>query len=439
MRFLLFIAMLIIVLLILNKISKATKRAVAVIILPWIAYALTIFLFQVKFRTNSLEALTALAILISSSACFFVLGYKFKFFTQGTNHNLIKEFPANPQKNHQRLLYILLSLGFIGGIYSTIEQFQRLPSIDAILTFDLYAIRTNNNTNSELENRGILSLVSRLLLSLCFIAFCITKKDILTVKQLFLAYGCITIVFIFALLTAGRLFILYYIVGFFIFKYINREKILKWQLFSIALTITAMVAMFFYRAPTDAADVRLFYMNLLRIESADFILTLGNTSHAFEDALTITALYFVHSFGILGDFYQFSSFSAYAFGGYTFNLLYRMLNDIFSINLAVIQDYWLDPSVGLYATFARDALADFGLAGSMISTACFSFISGFSFLRRNSNWIYRTLAYWGFIHFFIAPMLSVLSSGLINIMYLILIVLLMALAFLKGVTRVVRP
>lgn len=418
-----------------SRISKEAQKPIKIIALPWILYTCIILLFGIDFEVSNLETIALLSIVIWLSSCFFLVGHSYG---RKAKNALYKNTPTEPFTKRSRLQFlIILIFGLLGGIYFITERIQNLSDIDSLLFLDLYQVRISNNAESEFSDRGIISFLSRFLFSFCFLSFCFLGRDFQKDDKLaqFVNILCIATVFFAALISAGRLFIVYYIAGFFLIKYINNEKVKRWQYISTMLVALAMIGMFYFRAPSDASDVKEFYMSLLRIKDVGFFFGVTELSGVFIDSISIVAIYLAHSFGVLSEFYNYSSFDAYAYGGYTFNLPYRIFNKLFSLQIPVLQDYWLDPSLGLYATYARDALADFGIIGSMVFISAIALVSGFSYPLRNCSWPYRVTTYWGLIYFSMAPLLSVISSGFINIMYSFSVLFLISTLLLSTVLK----
>ena len=418
------------------KLKGEWRKPIKIIIMPWLVYTSIIIFFGVRFSKSSLEPILIISILIFLSGCFFTIGRAYGKKTMGSFYRNSTLGPFS-SKGSRSVYKCLLVLGLLGGAYFILEKIQTLSGISSFYTFDLHQVRISNSVESELGDKGAATFLSRFFFSFCFLSFCFSGEDFRHRDRYLyiLNICCITTVFCVAMISAGRLFIFYYIAGFFLMKYINGGVIKRWQYSFASLAIVAMIAMFYFRAPSNVYGVKEFYMNLLKIEDIGFFFGLADFEGGLFDTVSILVMYLVHSFGVLSEFYTYLSFNEYAYGGYSFNLPYRILNKIFSLEIPVVQDYRNDPSLGLYASFARDILADFGVVGACIFLSSIALVTGYSYSLRNYSWSYRVVTYWGMVYFAMAPLLSVISVGFINVMYFFSIFFVVLLPFFSKVTR----
>ena len=153
----------------------------------------------------------------------------------------------------------------------------------------------------------------------------------------------------------------------------------------------------------------------------------NNTSIIFLNCSNFLSfiIYSTHSLYFYYIHYATFEFQQYSNGGYTFNLLYRIINTIFNTEFSTITNYFgTDPTIGRYSTFARDLIADFGLLGLYILYSFYAFIFGIANSLKRKYSSFKILYYWLALFFILSPHLNIISSGFINLMFLYSVVFL---------------
>ena len=141
-----------------------------------------------------------------------------------------------------------------------------------------------------------------------------------------------------------------------------------------------------------------------------------------RDNFIALIIYLTHSFYFLSEYYESFGLKAIAYGGYTFNLIFRILNTLFNTNLSPIQDFYgIDFTIGRYATFAKHLIADFGFLGMIIFYSVCSYIFGVSSNYKNLYTSFKVIYYWLVIYFLLAPLTNIMASGYLQIMTFYLI------------------
>jgi len=403
------------------------RNCLAILIYPWIFYLLLIVLFDIEFVEFNNIVVIPIIFAVFFSIIFFLVGHhiskKNKKF-----QSFLDEKPPNSKIDEPPYIGFLIVLTLVGCALSLYFDFIRTITNRTFISLSLedasllYNLRISKNNTSELFGSN-LQLIAKALYPLSFF-FYISN---FTKKYVFYQWLIVILSLSSCLLTGGRFYFLYFFIIFIassaayrnvkMSSYFTFKNIILFLLFFYIFLVT-----FSLRAPTDF-DVLFFYkstfgIKTIALESFD----LGILNKIKENFLCLV-VYASHSFYFLSQHYETFNFEAYSYGGYSFNLIYRIINNILNLNLAVVQDYvYIDPTVGRYATFARDWYADFGIIGMLIIYSIYSFIFGITANLKNLYISYKIAYYWLVIFFLLAPMANILNAGNINLMLFYLII-----------------
>ena len=402
------------------------KKGFFIIVGPWILYLFIILLFNIEFEKINIIVFLPIILAIFLSMFFFFLGFK-NSYNKIQYHDFIstkKNFIILAEPLYIKQLVILALIGCVFNLYFDIvrtinnEMFRSLTDQDANF---LYSIRISKNTSAELIGSNF-QFISKALYSLSFF-FYIYK---LTKKYIFYQWIIIILSLINCLLTGGRFYILYYLIIFITSKAAyNNVKISNYFTFKnfiiFLIIFYGLLLSFSLRAPGDF-DILNYYkytngIKSIALEYVDF-----GIFDELKNSLLILIIHITQSLYFFSMHYDLFGFSAYAYGGYTFNLPVRIINTIFNFNLSPIQDYYgVDYTIGRYSTFAKSLISDFGIIGMLVFNSFCSYMLGISTNYKDLYFSYRIIYYWLLVFFLMAPMFNLIQSGYINIMFIYLI------------------
>ena len=240
-------------------------------------------------------------------------------------------------------------------------------------------------------------------------------------------YSIILLSLISCLITGGRFYFLYF---FLIFVISKKNLDSKFQLINFKNIIFFFILFYilissFSLRSFETYDILYNYKENLGIESILFEdSSFGHFENIKNNFLSFI-IYSTHSLYFYYIHYATFEFQQYSNGGYTFNLLYRIINTIFNTEFSTITNYFgTDPTIGRYSTFARDLIADFGLLGLYILYSFYAFIFGIANSLKRKYSSFKILYYWLALFFTLSPHLNIISSGFINLMFLYSVVFL---------------
>tara|TARA_A100000164_G_scaffold380962_1_gene430541 strand:+ start:1342 stop:2082 length:741 start_codon:yes stop_codon:yes gene_type:complete len=233
------------------------------------------------------------------------------------------------------------------------------------------------------------------------------------------------------LVTGGRFFFLYFFI-IFITSNVAKKNIKLSNYFTFKNTILfiiffyALLLTFSLRAPPNI-DVLNYYKYSMGIESIALENINFGKFNQMKDNFLALIMYITHSFYFLSMHYESFVFEGFAYGGYTFNLVFRIINNIFNTNLVSIMDYvGIDPTLGRYGTFAKTLLSDFGVVGMLIVYSIIGYVFGISANYKNIYNSFRIIYYWLLVYYLLAPMKGIISTGFLNLMFGYLIIYIIA-------------
>ena len=395
------------------------KNAHYFLIFPWIIYLFVIFLFRVKYVDFNLFVIYPIIISIFLSIIFYFIGLNVGQIKLKKSHIVDEYINPNNEPKYIRLIIFLALLGSIGSIYFDLidlrsnSLFQDLTSQNSPL---FYSLRVSNNFTAELTGSFLKSFF-KLLFPICFFFYIYN----FTHKYKIYQYSIVLLSLISCLITGGRFYFLYFFLIFVIsrknfdskFELINFKNIIFFFILFYILISSFSLRSF------ETYNILYNYKENLGIESILFEdISFGHFENIKNNFLSFI-IYSTHSLYFYYIHYVTFEFQQYSNGGYTFNLLYRIINTIFNTEFITITNYFgTDPTIGRYSTFARDLIADFGLIGLYIFYSFYAFVFGIANSLKRKYSSFKILYYWLALFFILSPHLNVISSGFINLMFL---------------------
>ena len=387
-----------------------------VIFFPWIIYLLLVLIFDIKYKYYNPIIIYIICLSLTFSTISYLSGRSFaEFKNLKTNKNLSKE-----NIPYYRILIILSLLGSFGSVFYDLIDLKNNTLFKALIYQNkplMYSLRITNNLGPELVGSN-LKFICKFIFPLSFFFYIYNFQK----KNIKLSYLIIILTFSSLLISGGRFYFLYFFI-IYIFSRIDSDK--EFNLFSKKKIF--IIIIFFYillltmssRVP-EQVDTLEFYKTILGVVNIRFeYLELGIFNTLKNNFLALI-IYLTHSLNFLSYYYETFSFDSHSNGSYTFNLLFRIINKIFDLNLSLNSFY--DPTFGRYSTFIKDLVADFGIIGLLIIFSFYSFFFGFSSYYKKYYYSFEVIYYWLLTFFILAPLVNIISSGFINLMFLFLII-----------------
>ena len=365
---------------------------------PWVLYFSLIYIFQIKFYSLNINFFIFIFFLslLSYIAC--ITGYnsaKNEIFK--TNKNF---------ENFEKYYIFFISLGIIGALVTVYERFDNFSLfLSTTNPEELYKLRYSTNIKdvglrieSNIEYLKILYPFS-------FISI-VPVGGSFKIKTL--RYVCLTLFVLGALMVAGRFNFLFAVIALGIFTY-NNKKIFNLRNLSIILIFFYFLSLSFTLRSSNF-DTLYFYKNLAGISDINF-LGLKNLDSVFFTPIYNLITYYVQSANHLTSFLIDYDLRKLAFGGYQFDIVFGIINKVLGTSLVTKRELaFNDYSVGLFSTYIRDVLADFGYIGCIVFSTSIGYLLGNYSAKQNLHWIYRVIYYFLIIQFALAPLLLIYSD-----------------------------
>ena len=411
---------------IVNQNQGAPKGFLTILIGPWIFYLIIFFLFDVKFISFNKIVIVPILFAIILSVLFFLVGYKHSYDNEIYKTYLIKK-NVKTHLEDPPYIKLLIFLALYGSIFSLYFDVIRTLNNDTFFNLRaqgdplLYSLRISKSMEVAITGSN-LQLISKALFPISFFFYISNFAQ----KYIFYKWLIIFLSLTDCLVTGGRFYFLYFFIIFILsYSYFNKIKLLEYlKLKYIALLIICFLLLlwsFSLRMPPNL-DLLSYYkysmgIETIALENKDF-----GIFNNLKDSFLAFIIYIVHSLYFLSIHYEQFAFDAFAYGGYTFNLIFRIFNTLFDTSFLPIQDFFAtDLTSGKYATFAKTFISDFGFFGMLIIYSICSYFFGISYNYRNLYSSFSVIYYWLLTFFIIAPMKGIISSGFINLMFFYLI------------------
>ena len=406
------------------------KNYTNILIGPWVIFSLLVIFLDIQYIEFNNIVIIPIFFAVFFSVIFFSLGFK------KSNINLENkiflndkiDFKSSKEPPFIGLLVILALIGCISNTYLDVTRTLNNETFLNVMnqnTQFFYNLRISKSTSSELVGSNF-QFISKALFSLSFFFYIHN----FTKKFFFYQWAIIFMSLFNNLITGGRFYFIYFLIIFFASRAknlnINFSSSLTLKNFIVFIVLFGLLLFSFSLRAPQIADVNFdllsYYKYSNGIESIAFDKANFGIFDKLRELILILIIYITHSFYFLSQHYESFGFQGYAYGGYTFNLIYRIINTIFNTNLLVIQDFYgLDFTLGRYATFAKNLIADFGVVGMVIFYSICSYIFGIAANYRNYFFSFRIIYYWLLIFFLLAPLINLISSGFISLMFVYLI------------------
>lgn len=405
------------------------KNFLIILVGPWFFYLLILFVFQVKFISFNTIIIAPILLSLILSIIFFLFGFRnsasnIKFQNLLRNKERVREISGEPP-----LIKLIILLALIGCSLSLYFDVIRALNNETFFNLReqgnpmLYSLRIAKNVEVVEITGSNLQLISKVLFPLSFFFY----VSNFTKKYIFFQWIIIILSLASNLVTGGRFYFLYFLI-IYLFSYSDYKNIKFVKYFNLKNLIIALLILilllwsFSLRIPSNF-DLVTYYKILLGVKSIGLEEISFGVFNNLKDAFLVLIIYITHSIHVLSLYYDQFNFDAFSYGGYTFNLIFRIINTIFGTNLASIQSYvFIDLTFGKYATFAKTLLADFGLIGMFIFYSICSYYFGISYNYKKFYSSFKVIYYWLLTFFLIAPMKGIISSGFINLMFCYVII-----------------
>tara|TARA_A100001015_G_C15038756_1_gene738097 strand:- start:1406 stop:2716 length:1311 start_codon:yes stop_codon:yes gene_type:complete len=422
-----------------NKPKIMPQNYLAILIGPWIFYYIVFFIFDIKFVSFNGIVIIPIILAIFLSILFYLIGYnrsynskEFQYFLNENNSDTNSENNSHTNREEPPYIRLLIILALIGCVFSLYFDVLRTLKNETFFSLReqgdpmLYSLRISKSATSELVGSK-LQFLSKTLFPLSFF-FYISN---FTKKYVFYQWIIIILSLTDCLVTGGRFFFLYFFI-IFITSNVAKKNIKLSNYFTFKNTILfiiffyALLLTFSLRAPPNI-DVLNYYKYSMGIESIALENINFGKFNQMKDNFLALIMYITHSFYFLSMHYESFVFEGFAYGGYTFNLVFRIINNIFNTNLVSIMDYvGIDPTLGRYGTFAKTLLSDFGVVGMLIVYSIIGYVFGISANYKNIYNSFRIIYYWLLVYYLLAPMKGIISTGFLNLMFGYLIIYIIA-------------
>lgn len=324
------------------------------------------------------------------------------------------------------ILKVVLVLGFVSGM--VIVSQKAYEQATYLLALDFYKLRMSASTANDLSKSGLFNSILMAMFSLSFVSIFFAKRNFNSKFWYFVNFCSVTIVCLYVLLGGGRMIVFYAIVLMLLRSLIDGYGVSRRIIIFVAILAAAMISVFYFRVPTELSAALEYYNNFFGLSSNAIFFGLYEGRGIILDLLYIVGIYFTHSLGVFSDFLYYQSSAPFAFGSYTFSLPGRIISAFFGFEFSTIYDI-SDPSIGYYSTFLRDPIADFGVYGGLTFVFLFSLVTGFFYNLRKYYWAFNMVFYYCALCMLMAPLISVVSSGLMFIAFFAAIILSVSLLF----------
>jgi len=391
--------------------NETLKLNLVVISFPWVAYFSTIYLFQIKFYNFNINFF--ILILIFSFLSYFSCIIGFKNTTNKIN------FKKTKNENFYNYYNFVITLGIIGALATIYERFDNFAYfLNYSNPEELYRLRYSANIkevglriDSNIEYLKILYPFS-------FISIVNVGGESL---NKFLRYICLILFIAGAMMIAGRFNILFAVISLIISIYFNNRKILNWKNFFIILTFIYFLAFTFTLRSPDFDSLN-FYKRLANISEINF-LGIKNLEGLFLTPVYNIITYYVQSASHVTIFLIDYDLRDLVYGGYQFEIVFNIINKVFGTEFITKRALAInDPSYGLFATYTRDLLADFGYIGCITFSVITGYLLGSCSVKQNEHWIYKIFYHYLIIQFLLSPLLLIYNDFiLLSHIYLIII------------------
>lgn len=411
--FIILIAYFILLILSFNKINSPTlKLNLIAISTPWVFYFSIIYLFQVKFYNFNINFFIIILILSMLSYFSCISGY----------NNTIKK--NNINKSHKFRYFneyynFAIILGIIGA---SATIFGRLENLGDFLNYsnpeEIYKLRYSANlSDAGLRIENNIEYL-KIFYPFSFISIVAVGGSLI---NKFLRYICLVLFIVGALMVAGRFNILYAVLSLIITVYFNNKNILNLKNFFIILIFAYFLAFTFNLRSPDFDSLN-FYKRVANISDISF-LGIANLEGKYITPIYNIITYYVQSANHLTKFLSDYDLRDYTYGGYQFEIVFNIINKILGTSFVTKRELSIyDPSFGLFSTYTRDLLSDFGYLNCIFFSILTGYFLGVFAVRKDEHWIYRTIYHYLIIQFILAPMVLIyVDFILLNHIYLLAI------------------
>lgn len=382
-----------------------------IVLFPWAVFFSLLMFFEMYVEEDVLAILVILAaIALSSVGAVFgqFLGRRISLSHAGYFRNLLD----GPGFDESKSLRFVLALGFTCGLI--VVTGKASTQMDLLLQFDFYKLRMSVSETKDLASTGLFSNVLMVMFSLSFVSIFLSRRHFKTKFWSLIFSLSVLLVCVYVLLGGGRMVLFYVILLVLLRSFVEGYKISARVFFSSSVVILAMVVLFYFRVPSGVSGALQYYNNFFGLEKNVAFFGFYDGRGLVSDLFYIVGIYFTHSFSVFSDFLYSNASQQLSFGSYTFNLPLRILDVVFGTSLSSGREID-DSSVGYYATFLRDLIADFSLWGALFFAVLISIFAGFFYPLRKFHWSIYVSFYYFSLCLLMAPLISVMSSGLMFI------------------------
>ena len=382
--------------------------------IPWVLYFSLIHLFQVEFY--NLNIFFFIFIFFLSCLSFFLC-------IQGYNFSVKKNFITKKKFDRFDQYYIPLIIFGIIGASATV--YERLDNFTDFLTYtnpeEIYKLRYSANLKEAgLRIESNIEYL-KILFPFSFISI-VPVGGSFKVKTL--RYFCLFLFIFGAFMIAGRFNLLYSFMGLGIFLFLSNKKILNLKNFFMIIIFFYVLALSFTLRSPDY-DSFSFYKQVAGISEMNF-LGIKDLDNILLTPLYNIITYYIQSANHLTTFliYRDLNLNELAWGSYNFEIVFNIINKIFGTTLVTKRELGVyDPTVGLFTTYTKNLLVDFGYLGCVIYACVSGFLLGYFSMKQNHHWIYRVIYYYLIIQFMVTPIM-VLYNDFILLLHIFLFIIL---------------
>tara|TARA_A100001015_G_scaffold309570_1_gene409272 strand:- start:422 stop:1510 length:1089 start_codon:yes stop_codon:yes gene_type:complete len=329
---------------IVNQNRGTPKGFLTILIGPWIFYLIIFFLFDVKFISFNKIVIVPILFAVILSVLFFLVGYKHSYNNVTFKTYLFKK-NVKTYLEEPPYIKLLIFLALFGCIFSLYFDVIRTLNNDIFFNLRtqgdplLYSLRISKSMESAITGSN-LQLISKTLFPISFFFYISNFAK----KYIFYKWLIIILSLTDCLVTGGRFYFLYFFIIFILsYSYYNKIKLSEYfRLKYIILLIICFLLLlwsFSLRMPPNL-DLLSYYkysmgIETIALENKDF-----GIFNNLKDSFLAFIIYIVHSLHFLSIHYEQFAFDAFAYGGYTFNLIFRILNNLFNTNLLPISRFY---------------------------------------------------------------------------------------------------